>query len=278
MIVRNEREVPGKEIRQVFLDWEDMTDAYERACREGYPVLDWDGPWFGGTRDQLPKFLKAGYAKGVDEAREYIDEVMEYVPMETLGRELSPAPVGYIPVVPAFLAGRPDAMLGLDEDYTPEGTIRIFVSVSATGGASAQELAKRGAAIMALVEALQMIRPVELFVYHCVGSACKPYLSRVQVRMGVTPLDLSEVAASLHSLVYRSAIFQISRWNLESQHDGFPRSSISMHDMVEATEEDIVVPQLWNPHTDEILKNPAAWVKAKVEEAIKGKGKAFAGL
>lgn len=278
MIVRNEREVPGRTIKQLFLDWADMQDALDQAASDGHKPDGTDPSWLGGTLEELPGLLQRGYAKGVDEAAEYIDKVMEYVPIETLGRELSPSPIGYVPIVPAYLAGRPDAMLGLDDDMTPEGVIKVFVAVNASGAASAEQLAKRGAAIMALVEALQMIRPVELFACHCPGSDSTPFVGRVQCRMGVTPMDLSEVAASFHPLVYRAAFFTLSRWNLGSWSDGFPKSSISMTGMVEATEEDIAVPQLWAPSSDEILKDPAAWVKARVEEAITGKGRAFIGL
>jgi hypothetical protein len=231
----------------------------------------------GGSHDDILPLIRKGDAKGVDKAQEYIEKVMETIPFETLGRELTPSPAGYRPIVPAFLAGRPDAMLGLEEGDTPEGTIRIFSDPLGVCTTTADQLRKRGTAMAALVEAVQLIRPVELYAYFAGGSWNTPYHSYIQISLGTTPLDLSAVSAAfMCPVLFRGMILEVARELIGSTNESFPRSNIPEHELCEATLEDVVVPSIWDPHKCKVLKDPAKWVKERLEEAIAGKGEGVA--
>ncbi len=102
--------------------------------------------------------------------------------------------VGFIPSVPAYVAGAPDSMLRPIDQPSDTSPIRIFASVCVSGGLDEEQLEKRGIALLALCRKLQAIRPVELYVYADMEGDKEDHTGNCAIpviKLETSPLDLT---------------------------------------------------------------------------------------
>lgn len=75
------------------------------------------------------------------------------------------AVAGFIPCVPSFLAGSPESMRRPVQTSSDRSPIKVYASVCLSAGFTAKQIEQRGVVLLALARKLQMIRPVELWVF-----------------------------------------------------------------------------------------------------------------
>jgi hypothetical protein len=100
-------------------------------------------------------------------------------------------PAGVLPVVPAYLAGTPAAML--DRRRIQAGPVKVVASVGATWSWTPEDMERRGAAVAALVARLAQVRPVELWIASEAGNPNTVELCRIPT----SPLDVDAVGYAL---------------------------------------------------------------------------------
>lgn len=180
---------------------------------------------------------------------------------------------GALPVVGAYMSGSPRAMMGRrPSQATP---VRVVASVAASQGWSAEEVAKRGAAVAALVARLSASRPVELWI-SCELRTDDHVARAYRVRIPSAPLDVDRVAHALCSIeVLRKLFFTLSHGRA-GEKDGclgwaFGLSAAEQYagarKAFNLTERDVYVPgMVWGRADDnaEILRDPVAWVAKTV--------------
>src|SRR5438046_5507292 len=99
---------------------------------------------------------------------------------------------GAYPIVPDYLMGMPDCMrrrTATDDDAAP---IQIYVPVGSQATITAEQLRRRGCAILALTMALARVRPVDLSIIHYLehtkaGESENVIVATIETR----PLDLA---------------------------------------------------------------------------------------
>lgn len=111
---------------------------------------------------------------------------------------------GFLPIVPAVIAGTPDCMLRpLVNVRTQSAPVKIFADVCASASWTAEQLAARGAAIAAFACTLGRVRPVELFAVICgrPGHSDTVPTRAVAISLGVSPLNVPTVTYALSDVV-----------------------------------------------------------------------------
>lgn len=180
---------------------------------------------------------------------------------------------GFIPCVPSFLAGSPDSMRRLTEFQSETTPIKIFNDVCLSAHFSSQELTKRGTAILALARKLQVIRPVELYLYASMygkdskdghGACAIPV-----IRLDTNPLDLTTASYAMANAGFlRQICFS---WGDERGFEGswawngYPGSNRpNLIKALKATETDLVIDGAYA--TDKLMNNPLEWVNDQVKK------------
>lgn len=180
------------------------------------------------------------------------------------------SPAGAYPVVPEFIAGRPDCMRQ-QERVTDSTPISIYVCTTSSGGVGTETLLKRGTVILALLMKLQTIRPVELFLTVELGTY--KGLSAYQViPVDSKPLSISQAAYLLTSAGFaRNLTYSVS--HLELKDDGsWPwlyttKRSDDEYDETMKTVLNMGDSDLYIKCAflyDELLKHPVEWINAQL--------------
>lgn len=108
---------------------------------------------------------------------------------------------GFIPCVPSYLAGSPESMRRPFDVASDRSPVKICASICLSAGFSAQQIEQRGIVLLALTRKLQMIRPVELWLFADLsgkdandgtGDCAIPV-----VKVETMPLDLPTVTYAL---------------------------------------------------------------------------------
>lgn len=221
-------------------------DRYEavEACRSGAPDLV----------AQSDKFL----------------EQFESMTFATTGRAWADDVTGVIPNVPAFLAGVPCNMrrrIRLEDSGRPP--IAIIADVVASAACEAGEMARRGAAILALVRALSAKRPVELWAMG--GLDATNGAVYIAARIDTTPLDLSLAAFALcHAAFSRQLCFGIGEsvgyggsWPYRKGGNHRAYMSEIIKPAFDHVAETLCIEPM---HINDIIsKNPEKWISEQIE-------------
>lgn len=160
-----------------------------------------DGSWAGKPYADALRLLDKGDLTWVERASKLIENIEQAAVFTSGVKLMMPSVAGYIPNVPALVSGHPESMLMRQESelqgmQTPIG---IYYDTGVSAGVSDTQLLNRGVACLALVMALQMFRPVELYVVHTIrpdnGIDCAGYAVKVETK----PLDLARACYMLTS-------------------------------------------------------------------------------
>lgn len=223
--------------------------------------------WNGNESwDQAKRSLLKGRLSAVDKAAKLIDKLAaNSIELTTPQWEQSVA--GYIPCVPAFLAGHPDNMYRLNSVESDRAPVRIFASVCVSGGVEADDLEKRGVAILALCQKLGSVRPIELYAYADMGGsgwACMPC-----IKIETSPLDLATATYALSAPAFlRQLCFGWARqydWSGQWAWDQPPQSAESRRrtsELLRVTDNDLLICGGYS--TDPLIRRPVEWINEQV--------------
>lgn len=182
---------------------------------------EWDG---GVTYAEMIDKARDGDLSGVAASDAFLSKLEDISPVSRRWATVA-AVAGGAPNVGAYLAGSPMAMRRRTRLATDAAPLTILVDTSSSGGISAAQLIKRGAAVLALVRLLSSLRPVTLYAV----CGCQPgrKTSGVAVKIDTTPLDLARAAFMLgHPASSRHGMYTLAYLATRNGDAGGDRSMI----------------------------------------------------
>lgn len=114
----------------------------------------------------------------------------------TTGMTVRDDVTGACPNVPAYIQGSPYNMRNKRRDKTGRGPLSLFIEMTGSGGLNSEDMIERGAALYALVRALSIARPLELWVTMTYGGHAG-IMAQTAVRVETNPLDLNRAVCIL---------------------------------------------------------------------------------
>jgi hypothetical protein len=267
--------------RVAFSDPAAMLAAVELAAagdrRGNWTDSDSHRRWVGESLAETKARAATGDISGVEKAEAMIDKID--VELDRAGVEFVHDVAGAYPDVAAFLANDPENMIRRRHvELSEKAPVRVFVCTTSSAGVSAENLAKRGIAALALAMALiRQGRAVELFTFSTVHGD-KGDASIVVCKMRTSPVDLSSVAWCMTSGGHsRSMPYTIAgvngfdgRWSQGKRAKGIMDDDLSVREAAcrrllgdWCSPSDVVLSNVF--HGDERrqgspLADPVAWV------------------
>lgn len=231
-----------------------------------------DNRWAGGIQrlsyDQAVNLATSGDDTLVPQAQAIIDQLDCEIDTPC-GQWLS-SPIGAYPIVPEALAGLPDCMRRRVEVSQDNAPVTVYVSTTCSADISAQDMLKRGVAILALVLKLQSFRPVKLVLLaETHGQSDGQCIQAIEINS--QPIDLATACYALTSVAFTRHL----TYSLAHEIDGFDGSwprryngggsrwEAHLRDYIGMAEQDLYIgaARSW----DEALANPVAWVNAHIQ-------------
>lgn len=154
-----------------------------------------DRSWTGETWELSIRRAIHGRADLVREAEAAVESVRRRIPSPR--SVWAPSVAGAYPVVPEAISGVPEPMRRRVRAYASNAPVRLFVDLVSSAGVNHDQLARRGAAALALVMALSDERAVEL--HAVVGLGCSSSRCVCVIKLQTAPLDLASVCHALTS-------------------------------------------------------------------------------
>jgi hypothetical protein len=238
---------------------------FARACNGD----DWHGA--NGLREGI-RIVRNGIPKFQEQVNALVDKVSVSLPSTQDAWVADIA--GACPIVPMAIAGLPDNMLRLEQQETSGVPLRIFVSTAYSGGCETRMIEKRGVAILALLESIAAKRPVELLLFAEFDDTNRRGLHTPVVRVDSMPLDQTTLTAALVSPVVSRMLFM--GW-ADANPEGFggawawggmapnkPEAQALTREALGASPTDLVIFAAFLTESDEIIKDPLAWVQKQI--------------
>jgi len=253
-----------------FASLDDFADFIAAGTRTKSLTASDYGSFYGCDYTEADRRARyGGNADMVARIEALVDEIECEMPALPVRGTMVPDLVGFVPHVPNYVAGLPDAMMTYSEAPSEAAPIRIYVDVCCSGGVGADQMAKRGAAIAAFAYLASMSRPVELFAVAGMNSGGKKGHAQVPViRLGNSPLDVGAVAYALTDpsmlrrlcFAYAEQASQSSfihwGWNSQPQSDKYQNN---MRTACGMSDDDIFLHGGYL--NDRVFDNPVAWVQ-----------------
>mgnify|MGYP001050691452 CR=1 FL=1 len=175
-----------------FRPFSDLGDLAQAATG----LRERSASWAGATREEAQARAVGGNLDLVARADCLLDKIETDLDLAGLERQSVPALAGGAPCVPAMLAGHPLTMRARRPASTPAGELTILASLFISAGISHDVIARRGAAALALVRAVSLVRPVRLVVFSpSDGAAGRSVILSAPIE--TAPLDLARAAWAL---------------------------------------------------------------------------------
>jgi hypothetical protein len=165
----------------------DFASVARDAGDVGAPVS-----WAGATFNTAVKRALSGDLSRVPASDAMLAQMESILDLSGLRSVTVPAVAGGVPCVPAFLAGHPMAMRQRKRVTHDRGEVVLFVDAWTSGSASAESIARRGAAVLALARALSSVRPVRIVSWALSGSSKSAFLYSLPLES--SPVDLARAA------------------------------------------------------------------------------------
>lgn len=267
--------------RTLLLHFEGCAEYAEHARKYVTPVNGYGGSWAGNqTWGNAVDRAQYGDTSLVAQAETLLDKIVIEAARESPLWQNSVA--GAMPMVPDYLAGRPDCMRRRVRQPNDRAPIRLYVELTSSGAVSAEDMTKRGTAILAL--ALLLNRDRAVTVNCLVGFGNTPFGHRgsfAVIPLGTSPLDISIACNALTSQAFvRQIGYQLMQQHPESRSQGnwdwdlYPEDASMRKAFVEklraalgATAEDIIIPP--TAMSDEAIRDPLGFVQRTLAEALK---------
>jgi hypothetical protein len=225
----------------------------------------WRSGWQGGSNREAYDTARKGDMKFVPGANAIIAKHLSEIDISSLTTKWELSPVGAFPCIPAYLAGEPENMFQQHVVTHNTAPVRVFVCGTSSGGIGAEELTKRGIAILAFSMALSQARPVEMwFFQNLQGSGV--HLTKLSTQ----PPVLSELCAVIPSIPFSRGLgYDMQGKLFTGWHGGWSRFGYDLEgcrQLLCATDNDVVVPAIYIG--DELTLNPIAWVKRELTRIL----------
>jgi len=183
----------GSESFSQSKSWEHSLDMAERGWHEGREALH--AAMFKTVTDRMPEF------------------------------DLAPA--GFMPCIPAYAIGIPEDMFCPSEfaQEVPKPIVRIVVNITASGCVEAEHLANRGAAIVQLIDRIQLAgQRVELVAVFGSDHRSKGQktLCTITVKRPEEPVDLDRISYAIaHPAMLRRSLFRVMEFTVPHRVSGY---------------------------------------------------------
>ena len=185
-----------------------------------------DNPEWSGCEDwdQALRYAVTGHAV----ARAAMESVAVKVTSE---REpvWDVAPVGAFPCIPAYAANIPEDMFVATDDAPPvsQPIVRIAVNMSASANIQAQSIINRGAALVALIDRIQLSgRRVELIAIKHGYSRNDKFVWSVTVKRPEEPVDMDRIGLAFATpIMLRRFFFRVMEFTVPMVVYGYGSSS-----------------------------------------------------
>jgi hypothetical protein len=181
--------------------------------------------------------------------------------------------VGALPNIPAFLTGNPMNMRRRVRVTSQAAPLAVFADLTSSGGISAQDMQKRGAAIFALVRLLSNIRPVELWAMTGLSREQDNGAGYVAVRIETSPLDLARAGHVMSD----PGVARGFGYHINNSHNGagggWPYNDVELQRkhgaealarVVYPGSEVLFMPPVYL--TDDAVKEPVKWIKTMLAQ------------
>jgi len=221
-----------------------------------------DDDWRGGSWSDSIRYCTQGDVSRVAQAERMIESLT--VQIESPVTHWQAAPAGAFPIVPDYLAGRPDCMRRKVQDASSAAPIRVFLETGVSAGINVDRVVDRGIAFLALAMSLSRVRPVELFACNFWRKDSKEdkRIAGVVIPINAAPLDIALACGVLtQPSVTRGLMYSYLAEEHRSNHRGF---GVWDHEtarkMLRCAPSDIYVPPL--RLGDALLADPVAFINA----------------
>lgn len=253
--------------------------AYLHAVHPDSKDLDYP-EFYGDNFNNAIQLLESGYDKHLAAAEKLIEDMSEQQVFTKHLPLLTNSVVGFLPNVPAALAGQPkDMFMRAPSDYEHTQTpLTIYVETVVSAGVTHKQLVNRGIAILGFVLAMNAIRPVEVYTSSigCPRGGRNGAYGSI-VRIPSKPLDLMRATFMLVDPAYYRRLGFIAMRDQSGRPyagiinwawDGSPTSNQYINDMrklLECEPQDVFIT---GGHLSDslMLNNPIAWVKQMIEK------------
>lgn len=163
-----------------FADGCEMRGTTQNSCR---------AEWAGGTGKDALAFARHGDVSHVADAERILEKLDTEIDSDGVRPVWMPSVVGNFPLVPAYLAGTPEAMLARTDVPDARCEIEVWADATVSGSCDQRDMVRRGVVTMAFAMALSRARNVRMVVYTTNG------VGDVAIRLA-SPMDVSEVCAA----------------------------------------------------------------------------------
>jgi hypothetical protein len=199
----------------------EFAEACDNPTVRAYGSDDKKG-WAGGTFDEALAFARHGDMKYVADAERLVEKIDSEIDTDGVRPMWTPSVVGNFPLVPAYLAGTPEAMLARTDVPDARGDMDLWVEMGVSCNVAQSNMRRRGVCVLAAAMALSRVRNVRLTCF----TAFK--YNNMAIRLG-TPLDVSEVCGMItQTSVTRRLMYNYSD-SVTGGHTGIPWAEWGVH-------------------------------------------------
>jgi hypothetical protein len=254
-------------------------DLIEEACRvhsvTGYRHSN-GSSWYGSVGfEEAIKRTHTGDSALVAQSDALISQLEDQIVHTLKWRNVDDV-VGAITNVPAFLAGVPQCMRRRQRTARDDAPVVIFMDLTSSGGISAQDLLKRGTAILAFARMLSDHRTVELWGGVSLGEGRygdTAWSNTVGWKIDTAPLDLARAAFLLASPAIARGIgyalgeetSQKGSWGGSwsfGDHSAHVRTQEERLRRALGNSEVLLVPSIYL--NDPLVRDPVGWIKREL--------------
>jgi hypothetical protein len=157
--------------------------------------------WSGGSYGDALNMASVGAKPAlVDKVEREINKVEQAILLTDAQTRLGSDLVGFMPHVPNYLLGVPDAMLApCYNEASSRGVLKIAVNVTVSASISDEQIRQRGVAVAALAYLMASVRPVELVAFATLGTTkalpgldgdYRTYAAVPEIILGSSPLNI----------------------------------------------------------------------------------------
>lgn len=158
----------------------------------------------GETLEQGCTTLEQGDTSRLAEAQAILDKLDLAHLFSNNIPVLEPCVAGFIPNVPAAIAGHPQSMFqrGFIESPSILAPLTVYVETAVSAGVTQQQLIARGVATLAFVLAMELVRPVDLYAVSLWSHDHNNGIHGSIVKIASRPMDLGRAVWMLTAPTY----------------------------------------------------------------------------
>jgi hypothetical protein len=249
----------------------ELADFYKRR---GLQALSSGQSWVGGiSQDEALSACFNGRPDMVAQSDEFLRH-FESVELSTSRHLWRDSVAGPFANVPAYIAGQPLSMRMRMRDTNASAPLCVVMDTTSGATVSAEQIARRGSAVLALVRLLAVSRPVELWTLCALdadGHKTKNAIFSL-VRIETAPLDLARAAYCMtHAAFPRMLQGEIARLHGYAGHWPFfdyekTRKNLRalLAPLLPHAAEFLAIPAVNNG--DRLVYEPEAWLRNALSE------------